>query len=209
MGRRGPRPQTFAKWLRSLHAAKLSCETDDGEKIVKVPTNRAGAQRIADAVDTVGKLHPSRCSALAEDGDVLGVWEFEEPRAEPAPGYTKDDKDTEEERLLKTFAHLLADAHKEASKAFVDAMRQMAQSFGDERKASASAMMAMDRTMQRLQRTTARFRIATPEGDDEPDEEPDTFLKDMLGPIVQRMVRDQVSGEAPQQGPPPNGKGKG
>lgn len=207
MNRRGPRPKTFARWLRAVKPAKLIVETDDGDQVVKVPLSRVGTPRWKEIVETVASLGATKARAVDDKDAILGVWEFAEVSS-AAPGYTKDVRDTEDERLLKTFAHLLADAHRQSGERLCKVVELQGQHFAEERKAASSAMLSMDRAMQRLARQTARYRIAS--GDDDGEggsEQDDSFLKDLVAPMVKRYMGEAMGGGDATE-PPKNGKVK-
>jgi hypothetical protein len=186
----GPRPQTLETWLRRMvrqDAAKLRCILeDDTEKLVKVEL-KGQRPRIAALMRTIASFAASKLEALDEAGNVLDVWELEGDK--DAPGYLKEESDTGDERLLKTFAHLLSDAYKHAQKQLVEVVSIQSQSFAEERKHLAVAVQTSDRIMRRV-----RVAGASDITDKEPAE--DNFLASLLGPLLQNEMRKAAGGAA-------------
>lgn len=208
MGKRGPRAKTFLSWLRSSAPARLKVETDEGEEhVVEVTTNKVGSPRWRDTEASVASLSPKRVHAMNDKGSILGVWNFAEAPAASAdaPGYAPTASDSPESTMLKTFAHLLADAYKDQKNGFVAVIESMTKQASEDRKAFASTLTTMDRTMQRLAR--ARYRVADA-GDAADENEPadDGGLAAVLGPIIQEGLRKHVGGAAAAEPPKANGK---
>jgi hypothetical protein len=191
-GKRGPHPKTLRTWLRSLNPSTLTCETADEDKSVRVPRTGKGVGRWGELVDTLQSIGATRIEAVGDEGEVLGVWT--EPAAIDAPaGFAKDAADTEDERLLKSFAHMLSDAHKTALGALERVVDIQAKNFAEERKAFASTMQSMDRAMQRMARSTARYRIASGgeanEGGEDEGETQNAFVQELIESFVKGKAR--------------------
>lgn len=195
-GSRGPRPKTFQRWCLQVTrrgAKKFRVTLGDGTtKLVAHKSAPDTARRIQD-------MTALKVEALDDEGAELGAWSFaaDELELEPEPGYTKEEGDTEIERTLKTFAHLLADAHRLASHKLVEVVGIQARHFAEERKNLLAMQLAADRMRRRL---PARVRVAEPNDGDEEDEEEETtepqadnFMSDLLQPVIQRMVGQQLA----------------
>ena len=213
----GPAPRTFKSWCVSVgrkgcRKFRVKVEGQREPSIVAFSTG-AGSAR------TIEKMGALSVEALDDDGAILRIWQFKEVEAlEPeAPGYLKEEGDTEDERLLKTFAHLLADAHRTAVRELREVVNIQASSFSEERKQLTALRMLNDKLLATLARRT-RFRVATtgPEdvGEGEEDgseaDEKDDFMADLLRPMLQQMVakaaRKAVGAEAAEtQDPKANG----
>lgn len=185
----GPRPKTLETWLRRMvreDAVTIRCVLeDDSERKVKVE-HKAQRPRVASLMRTIATFGAVKLEALTEAGEVLDVWECENVDSD-APGYTKDPDDTNEERLLKTFAHLLSDAYKHAQKQLVDVVQIQSSSFAEERRHLSTAAQASDRILRRV-------RVANA-ADLEPKDEGDNFMQQLLGPLLQRMVQREVNAQ--------------
>lgn len=195
----GPRPQSVERWLRRVikdGAVKVRCATDEGDKTLKVESKNS-KPRVLHLLRTLEALAPTKLEALNADGDVLDVWEVPEEDV-AVPGYTKEDDDTKDERMLKTFAHLLADAHRQATKQLVEVVSIQSSAFGEERKHTSIAMAATERIVRRLQNGASRIRVATEEGEEGGDE---NFMAQLLGPLLQNAVREEVSRNVPAAAP--------
>lgn len=203
----GPRPQTLETWLRRMvrqDATRIRCIfDDDSEKVVKL--EKTGQRpRVAAMMRTIESFHCSKLEALDEAGNVLDVWELE---ADPeGPGYLVKDGDSGDERLLKTFAHLIADAYKTGQKQLVEVVSIQSHSFAEERRHLASAVQTSDRIARRV-------RVAA----DEPKPQGDDFLEKMasiFGPMLaQRLagagnVVDEPPEEEPEEPQHANGAAK-
>jgi hypothetical protein len=136
----GPRPTRLVAWLRRMVKAQASririVLENETEKMVSVDV-KGRVPRVTALLRTIESIPSAeRLEALLEDGSLVDVWRLEEGTdgASEVPGYAKDPDDTEPERLLKTFAHLLADAHKQASRQLVEVVALQSSSFAEERK---------------------------------------------------------------------------
>jgi hypothetical protein len=197
----GPRPKTLDSWVRRVcrnGAARLRCTTDEGSKLVRVASKGKRGPDIVSALRAVVALDPGKVEALDADGDVLDVFDVPDPDELETPGYVKDDADSKEERMLKTFAHLLADAHKISSRQLVEVVSLQSHGYQEERRHLHGALAASDRLLRRM--SNPRVRIATDdEGEGEPREAAeggDDFLAQMMGPILKRMMQEELSGAA-------------
>jgi hypothetical protein len=169
--------KSFPKWVRAVDpvALRVEYETHEGdpqERVVKIRHNKGGHPRHTEAIAAVESFRPLKCEALDENGDTLGVWDWPEnyDAGEPTvaivegpPGHTLSGEDSEQERLLKVFAHILADAHKASAEAHRVALDKVAgvvemqaRHFADERKAMASQLLTYDRAFTRMQRDASR-----------------------------------------------------
>src|SRR5271169_529448 len=165
-GSRGPKPgsrtKSFPAWLKAMAPAGLKIETADGdEKIVKVRKGTAGTVKWKELVETVEACGAVKVEALTDKDETVGVWEMPEAPATGEPdghGYDPAEEDTGDERLLKTFAHLLADAHKLANEGLARVVGIQAQHFAEERKALSTTLLSMDRAMSRMQRISHSTR---------------------------------------------------
>src|SRR5271170_431997 len=136
-GMRGPSPESFLGWLRGLRKKsggairKLRVFTEDGEKLIALQ-----GKGLESTVKLVEELGATKVEAIDGEGAMLGQWEFVDKAApdEDEPGFKKDPADTEEERLLKTFAHLLADAHKQSTRQLVEVVGIQSRHFQEERR---------------------------------------------------------------------------
>jgi hypothetical protein len=204
----GPRPKNLESWLRRMvkvHAEKIRCVLEDGsDRMVKVDT-KGQQPRVASLQRAIEALEPAQLQALNADGDVLDVWNIVDPDelAERAV-YAKDDTDTKEERMLKTFALLLAEAHRAANKQLVEVVGIQSASFAEERRHLSGALQASDRLLSKMNKT--RVRVATDDAE-EPDEGDSSFLQSLIGPMLQRMMRDEATKAA--AAPAANGNAKG
>lgn len=202
---RGPAPQSFGAWVRAC--ARKGCrrfrvQTDSKEPKVVALKNANVTARLIET------LEPLSVEALDDEGAILRVWEFADSSEPASPGYVKDDGDTEDERVLKTFAHLLADAHKEASKQLVQVVTIQSAHFAEERRSLMGLRTMNERLMAALSKKTARIRIAPPSADgEEPlveEETDDSFLQELLRPMLMKMAKTMASEEtataAPQNG---------
>jgi hypothetical protein len=186
----GPRPKTLESWLRRMvreDAVTIRCILeDDSEKKIKVEL-KGQRPRVADLMRTIASFSCAKLEALSAQGEVLAVWECEASDPD-APGYTKDPSDTTEERMLKTFAHLLADAYKHAQKQLVEVVSIQSASFAEERKHLSTAVQASDRLVRRVRVASASDIEGNGESKD------DNFLATLLGPMLQGMIRKEVAG---------------
>lgn len=197
-GGRGPQPKTFDRWVASTSkrgAKRYRVHLGDGTSKLVAHKNAPDTARRIEA------MAAARVEALDDENAELGEWTFAEGEhleEEPEPGYLKNDDDGPEERLLKTFAHLLADAHRLSSRQLVEVVGIQAKHFAEERKNMLSLQLTSERLMAKRFRGTPRLRVAADgeevEEGQEGGEEGDTFLHDLLGPLVQRYVAQQVSG---------------
>lgn len=183
---------------------RLRLECDEGEKTVTVRKgdkgNRftTGATNWKELAATVEAYHPSRVEALDEGGDVIGVWAFPEPESEPTTipaAYLAATTDTADVGTLKAFGAMLAEAHKQALNGLVGVVNLQSQHFAEERKAMSSALMNMDRIVQRSSRIAGRkVRVADPdEEDDDRDEEPADTNGAFVTELVTSMLKKQVA----------------
>jgi hypothetical protein len=204
------RAKTFISWLRSNVPERLKVETDGGdEHIVEVTRAKTGSPKWRDTMASIESLSPVRVYAINGKGAILGVWNFAPPPSADAPGYAPTASDSPESTMLKTFAHLLADAYKAQRDGFVQVIEAMTKQAGEDRKSFASTLTTMDRTMQRLARVRYRVGSAGDAGDEEGAAEPEQkdAMLDVMGPIIQEAMRKYV-GAAPSatETPKPNGK---
>ena len=204
----GPRAQSFIKWLRSVNKGgackKLRVFCDDGEKMVVCKTAPA-------TVKLVEGMNPSSVEALDGDGTLLGEWSFADPNEEAKDeehGYDLKEGDNDQVRMMKTFAHLIADAHKVAVQRVVDVVKIQSEHFSEERKSMVSLRMQVERQsalLQKLQAKALRLRVATDENEDEDE----NFLQDLIAPIIAKNLAAQAQAAAGgDDETPPNGKGK-
>jgi hypothetical protein len=208
-GGRGPQPATFERWVAA--AAKRGAKRfrvhlgDGGEKLV-------AHKNAPDSTKRMLAMTPLRVEAIDDKDAELGEWSFPEVELEDqVPGYLKEEGDTEDERVLKTFAHLLADAHRIASRQLVEVVATQSRYFAEERKNLLQLQLTSERLLAKRLRGMPRLRVAGEGDETEPDGEGegenDTFLQELLAPLVQRMAARmgaQMSGEAPV----PNGAAK-
>ena len=198
-GARGPKPKSFSGWVYS--AAKRGAKrfrvhlADGSEKLVAHKNAPDTARRIE-------PMTPTRVEALDDKDAELGQWTFpvegsDEPDEEP--GYTLSDDDSEQERMLKTFAHLLADAHKLSSRQLVEVVSIQSKHFAEERKNLLSLQLASERLFAKRLRLPPRLRVGDPSEDGEAGEEGggetegDSWLQEMLAPYLQRMVASRIA----------------
>jgi hypothetical protein len=212
LGRNG-KPRNFVAWLRGrgpqLASLKVTVRADDSEKTVSLHKGGKGAQSCAFTAKTVLALEPSKAEALDAEGSILGIFEFPDPEGDEleAPGYTHDPEDTNEERLLKTFAHLLADAHRTAINATASVVKIQAEHFAEERKGLQSSLYTLERMMQRsIRGNRVRVASASDVEDDEPED--DSAFQGMLQQVLQGMAKKAVTQviDAPASEGPVNGK---
>lgn len=192
-GARGPAPKTFERWTAQANkrgAKRFKLMFADG-------TTKLVAHKSApDSAKRIEAMRPVRVEALDEKDAELGAWTFPEEEPEPEePGYTKAEDDTEPERLLKTFAHLLADAHRQANRQLVETVSIQSRNFAEERKNLLSLQLASERLLaKRMRGGFSRVRVAEDgEGEGEEGEEQDNWLQEMLSPLLQRMVARHVA----------------
>ena len=183
------------------------------EPVIVAFSSGAGSAR------TIEKLYPQSVEALDEEGSIIRVWEFKErDNFDPEPGYTKEEGDTEDERLLKTFAHLIADAHRMANKQLVEVVSIQSKSFEEERRQLSALRMLNDKLLSSLARRS-RIRVATTpeeidaeEAEDAADEKED-FLAELLQPLLKNVIgkaarkagADVAQAVSPDEPPKANG----
>jgi hypothetical protein len=207
MVRAGSRSKTLGSWLRSIVPAYLMVEDEEGEeRKVKVPTAKTGKLKVAQLTETIDSLKPEKATAYDKDGTVLGVWDFPDRKPE-LPGYTASAADDKETRILKVFAHLLADAHRVAGARLESVVDIQAKNFAEERKAFASTLMSMDRMTQRLGRQVSRLRGGEDDGEGGREEE-DTTVSDMVKQALMSKVGAVMTETTPAPGATSNGKAK-
>jgi len=199
---RGPEPQTLLKWTLAVakDGARRFRVFIPGEKEPKM----VGLRNCKVTSTAIEAMRPTHVEALGDEGEILRVWQFTEREAsseELANGFVKDGDDSADERLLKTFAHLLHDAYRVSTKQLVEVVSIQANHFAEERKAHYSLRTMNERLMQSLAKKVARIRIANgeTEGDGGEEEEtaetPDTFMQDFVGPLIQKYVQTKVGKE--------------
>lgn len=210
----GPRPTTLERWLRRVvkaGAVRIRCVMSGADpQLVKVDTKGA-KPRVASMQRTIEALGDDveRLEGLDASNEILDTWQLTDPEtAVELPGYLKDAEDTKEERLLKTFAHLLADAYKHGMKQLVETVSLQSQSFAEERRHLSGALSASDRLLSRMSR---RVRVATEDDDEGPSkgEDDNQFLMQLLAPALQRMMHQEArAAQRPAAPPatPSNGK---
>lgn len=197
--RRG-KPRSFALWLRKLKGASmLVVQTPAGEKKVPLDPQRGGSRVFAYAARTVIGLQGTSVEALDAEGNTLGVFEIPDPDGDAdiegeLPGYTPDPGDSDEVALLKTFAHLLSDAHKQANKQLVDTVGLITGHFTEDRANARKTIEAQERAMSRLARGS-RVRVATGDEEEDPDGEVmDGIFKDFLRNRGAAVLEDMIGG---------------
>ena len=202
------KPKALVKWLKSTGAARLRCETDDGDKLVPCATKRGGRQESAVA-KTVLALGALKVEALDEAGDTLDVFRLVEPEADPSEGaYTRSEDDTPDERVLKTFGQLLAAAHHSAARQLVDTVQLMSKHFSEERQALRGQTESLERLNQRLAR---RVRVASdPDAEEESGNAPgeENFVEELIGNIVKAKMAKGMADAAGVQAPVNGAGGK-
>jgi hypothetical protein len=201
----GPQPKNLDTWLRRAcrnGAVKLVCTPDDGPaRTVQVKNKGARGPNLIVALRAVESLSPVKVEGLDAEGALLDTWEAPDPDAETTPGYAKDDADTPEERMLKTFAHLLADAHKTSARQLVEVVGIQSRTFQEERRHMAAQLAATER-LARIRAGVPRVRVS--EGtEDEAPEEGDDFMTTVVGPLMQGYLQRQVA--TPAAAPKTNG----
>lgn len=190
-------PRHFSKWLK-LHPglASLKCMTEDGsERSVKLHNGGKGVQALAMTARTVEKLGPSRVEALDDKGAVLGVFDFPPPAeldAPASPGYAPSESDTAEQSLLKTFAHLIADAHHASNKRLVETVDIISRNHAEERKQATLVIASVQRENERLRRSRMRIAVSD-EGEDAATEGDDgaAELVELLKPMAAEYFRSK------------------
>jgi hypothetical protein len=194
-GGRGPAPKTFGRWVAAVAkrgAKRFRVVLEDGHTKLVAHKNAPDTAKRIEAMSAVSV-------EAIDDGEAeLGAWAFpvEEGELEPEPGYVKTDDDSEDERLLKTFAHLLADAHRYSSKQLVEVVSVQSRNFAEERKNLLMLQQLQERLLAKRLKLPPRLRVSEGEGEDEPEaEEPedDTFLRDLLMPMAQRMAAKAIA----------------
>jgi hypothetical protein len=216
LGTPGPQPKTFKTWCLSVgrkgcRKFRVRVEGQKEPSMVAFSTGAASAR-------TIEKMGAVWCEALDDDGSIIRIWQFKErDEVEEQPGYIKEADDTNEERLLKTLAHLVADAYRAGNKQLVEVIQIQGNAFSEERKQLTTLRLMNDKLLASLARKTGRLRVATDEeGEGQEEEEDNTFLQDLLQPVLANMtqkaarkagaeVAAQVLGEEPKT---PNGAAK-
>jgi len=99
--------------------------------------------------------------------------------------------------MMKTFAHLLADAHKSALEGLRNVVNTQSQHFAEERKAFANTMVAMERLVSKTSRMATRLRTLGLDENDggEKEEKEDELLgmvKEVALPLIKGMVQREV-----------------
>jgi hypothetical protein len=212
----GPEPRTLESWVKRIgrdhkgpKRLQLTCE-DGKERVVKFTT-------APKTIAIIQALHASRIEAIDAEGTILAQWDSPDPDTTPPEpaGYLKEPSDSDDERLLKTFAHLVADAHKAGNARLVEVIRIQAEAFGQDRKDLMTLRVQNEKLLGALARKGGpRVRIATEgeDGETEGASSDDAWLGEFLGPLVQRYMASQMApqanGVAEHAEPAPtNGKG--
>jgi hypothetical protein len=198
---RGPKPQSFYAWVRRRackdEIRRFRCTLDNGVTKVALVDRNA----VRPGVRMLESMKPVFVEALDDKDNVLGTWELpenQEPEPEPAPGYTKEDGDSEPQRDLKVVAHLISDAYKVAIASLKDVIRIQSDTFTQERKYATNATQGVERVIGKLQ----RLRVRVPsEGDDEreraePAEDENAWLEKFVGNLVMRKMAMHMNGDA-------------
>lgn len=202
-GGRGPAPSTFDRWVLSVSkrgAVRFRAELAD--RSIKLVAHK----NAPDSARRMLAMAPMRVEAIDDKDAELGEWTFPQASDEPQePGYIKDEEDSEPERLLKTFAHLLADAHRLSSRQLVEVVQIQSNHFAEERKNLLALQLANERLLAKRLKLPPRMRVLgegeteEPEGEGEPDED-DSFLTDLLKPMLHRMAGKMVADAAGANG---------
>jgi hypothetical protein len=201
MGKRGPKARTLRAWLKGLDKPVRIVVTDGegDEHTVKVVRDRAGQGRWSDMMATIETLSAVTLKAYDAADQVLGSWDVPEEgtTSAPAPGYAREAGDSDAERMMKTFAHLLADAHKSALEGLRNVVNTQSQHFAEERKAFANTMVAMERLVSKTSRMATRLRTLGLDENDggEKEEKEDELLgmvKEVALPLIKGMVQREV-----------------
>lgn len=203
-GGRGPQPKTFARWVAAVAkrgAKRFRVKLEDGN------SKLVGHKNAPDTAKRIEAMGPVSVEAIDEAEAELGAWVFplDGEEEEPEPGYIINDDDSDDQRLLKTFAHLLADAHRYSSKQLVEVVGVQSRNFAEERKNLLQLQQLNERLLSKRLKTP-RLRVSE-DGSDTPeeveaDDENDSFLQELLKPMVQRMAMRMIGGgEAPAAAP--------
>jgi len=180
-------------------------DAEDETKTLLVRKSAGGTVKWAELVNTVIACGAVKVEALSREKETVGVWQFPGDaeagtgNGEATLGYSIGADDTESERLLKTIAHLLADAHKHSADKLCSVLTLQTQHFADERRNMASTFASMDRAMQRMARGAAGMRIRVESPEEENDEEEtktDGFVEDLVKTMLQKEMRAQANGTA-------------
>jgi hypothetical protein len=209
MGRRGPKAKTLLSWMRSLvDPVRIDVEDDKDEThAVKVIRAKDGKGRWSEIESSIDALDPVRVRGFNAKGEVIGVWAFPVEPTSGRPGHQPSEDDTKEEKLLKVFAHLLADANRSAIDALEKTVALQAQHFAEERRAFSNTLLSMERLVAKASRT--RFRVSElEESEERASEEPDA-TGDMLKSVVFPMVKQYLEGQGAPAAPTVNGAASG
>lgn len=200
-GSRGPKPKNFHTWVKSrinAGAVAFKVATEEDDRVVKVDP-KGGHFKYRQVTATVLDLSPERVEAIGKDEDLLGVWMFE-PEPEPADtsGHAHSPEDSENERMLKTFAHLLSDAYKTSLDGIQKVVQTQSQYFTEERKHMANALQTERLRLARLAKVTGRVRVSAAsdlEDDEDETEASNEMFAQMMMPMFQKMMQERM-GEA-------------
>jgi hypothetical protein len=218
MSRPGPAVRTLKKWVTNTirdGAQRFRCFTDDGERIVKVAMRGSRGPNVVVALRAVEAVRPTRVEALLEEDNILDVFEVpsdELPVAAASSGdvYARDEGDTKEERLLKTVAVLLAEAHRVAAKQLVEVVQIQSAAAAEQGRHYAAALQASERLLRRAGPTRVRIADGGDDGGPVEAEEPkDDFMSSMLQTVLQGMVRREVAGVVDDDKPAAGNGAKG
>ncbi len=197
-----PQLSPFFHLLRPFRAkaCSIKLDTDDGPRTVEVlrKGSKVWLQKTASLIED---LKPTRFEICDEAGNTIGVWDAEKEAEKPA-GYEKEPGDTNDERLLKTFAHLLADAYKDSKQGMLEIVQTQAEVFKADRESTTRSLTAMEHALRRLMSQAQRVRSGIEAPDDEGGEGEDDFMSKIMGPMLQRMVRQEVAGTGKNGAPP-------
>jgi hypothetical protein len=191
-----PQLSPFYHLLRPFRAKahSIKLETEDGPRVVEVQRKgtKVALQKTAGLVED---LKPSRFEIHDEAGNVIAVWDAEKAAEKPA-GYEKDDDDTSDERLLKTFAHLIADAYRDSKQGMLEIVQTQGEVFKADREATTRSLQAMEHALRRLMSQAQRQRSGV-----EPDasEEEDDFI----GKMMEGWMKRKAAGMGFANGVPP------
>lgn len=183
----GPAPKTLKAWC--LAVARKGCRKFRVHVRGQKEPSMVAYSTAAASARTIEKMEATSCEALDDDGSILRIWQFQEKEDPEEVGYLKDPDDTEDERILKTFAHLIADAYRAGNKQLVEVIQIQGSTFSEERKQLTALRILNDKLLGSLARK-ARIRVATEEGEEEEgDGAEDNVLSELLQPMLQTLVQ--------------------
>lgn len=203
-----PQLSPFFHLLRPFRAKAftIKLETDDGPRVVEVQRKgtKVWLQKTASLVED---LKPTRFEICDEAGNTIAVWDAEKADKVPV-GYDKESDDTADERLLKTLAHLVADAYRDSKQGMLEVVQLQSEVFKADREAMSRSLTSMEHALRRLLSQAQRVRSGVDTTDGEDDADGDDFIGKMFEGYMKRQAT-QAAGKRTNGAAPAAGNGDG